>query len=404
MGRPPLPIGAWGELTAAEESPGVFRASARYRGADGVTRTYSRRRGSSGAAKRALREALKEMRDAATGDELTRESTVHDLGVMWFEAWKAEKDRPANTRTSYRKALARIEKALYGVRLNEVTTPRLEGFIQGVRKSSPDMARQVRSILSMMMDEAIRLGALDRNPAAATRTVPRVEKDVRSMAFDEVVRLRKAALEYESRERSTSRPWPILPVSAAIDVLLGTGVRPGEMLGLRRVLDFDLSADNPVTVVNGTVVRDEEKPKGEKVYRQSFPKTATSDRILYLPNFTVEALTRHLELSEGADDDPMFPTALGRWMDGSAFAYRFNQVRKAANLTWVTPYTLRKTVATQVYRGQDLKSASQQLGHSEIGVTSKHYVEHDNRGPAEVVSLMDRFIEGPRKGTIISVS
>ena len=57
-----------------------------------------------------------------------------------------------------------------------------------------------------------------------------------------------------------------------------------------------------------------------------------------------------------------------------------------------TSHTIRKTVATQVYRSSDLKGASQQLGHSEVGVTSKHYIEHENRGPADVVGVLDAFI------------
>ncbi len=83
-------------------------------------------------------------------------------------------------------------------------------------------------------------------------------------------------------------------------------------------------------------------------------------------------------------------------MDKDNFSGRFRQVRAMAqgvDLSWVTTHTIRKTVATQVYRSSDLKDASQQLGHSEVGVTSRHYIEHENRGPAEVVALLDRFVD-----------
>ncbi|RAD81556.1 site-specific integrase, partial [Burkholderia multivorans] len=74
----------------------------------------------------------------------------------------------------------------------------------------------------------------------------------------------------------------------------------------------------------------------------------------------------------------IFPTSVGTWLDKNNYAARFRQVREMADgvdLSWVTSHTIRKTVATQVYRSSDLKGASQQLGHSEVGVTSKHYIE-----------------------------
>ncbi|MFT9773675.1 tyrosine-type recombinase/integrase [Brevibacterium casei] len=104
-------------------------------------------------------------------------------------------------------------------------------------------------------------------------------------------------------------------------------------------------------------------------------------------------------LSPGHDRVPdsgaIFPTSVGTWLDKNNYAARFRQVREMADgvdLSWVTSHTIRKTVATQVYRSSDLKGASQQLGHSEVGVTSKHYIEHENRGPADVVGVLDAFI------------
>lgn len=43
MGRSSLPIGTWGTIsTAKDETTGKWRASCRFRGWDGATRTYSK--------------------------------------------------------------------------------------------------------------------------------------------------------------------------------------------------------------------------------------------------------------------------------------------------------------------------------------------------------------------------
>ena len=63
-----------------------------------------------------------------------------------------------------------------------------------------------------------------------------------------------------------------------------------------------------------------------------------------------------------------------------------------AGLDWVSPKTIRKTVATAIYSADGLDNASQQLGHSEVGVTAKHYVQRLNIGPAGVVGVLDEWL------------
>ena len=64
-----------------------------------------------------------------------------------------------------------------------------------------------------------------------------------------------------------------------------------------------------------------------------------------------------------------------------------------AGLDWVSPKTIRKTVATAIYSADGLDNASQQLGHSEVGVTAKHYVQRLNIGPSGVVGVLDEWLQ-----------
>ncbi len=212
------------------------------------------------------------------------------------------------------------------------------------------------------------------------------------MTGAEVSALRAAAAKWEARPRKNTRPWPKLRIGVCIDVMLGTGLRVGELLALRWS-DLDLVSDNPTVTVSGTIVYGEDG----RVKRQELSKSRSSERVLYLPQFTVASLRSYWhDLDHKPENDAIFPTSVGSWMHKDNFSGRFRQVRAMAqgvDLSWVTTHTIRKTVATQVYRSSDLKDASQQLGHSEVGVTSRHYIEHENRGPAEVVALLDRFVD-----------
>lgn len=392
MARPPLPIGAWGDVSVTRETPKVYRASARYRCADGVTRTYSRRRPRSGEAKDALLDFLVTERNKTVSGQLTRDSTVSDMLDYWLESWKAQKQQRAETIRTYTYNVQRIKKRLGNVRIGECSTGRIEAVLQGVKKSTPETARQLRNVLRQSFNEAVRLDVLTVNPVVATRSVEVQAKEARAMTVAEVSALREAAAQWEAKPRKNVRPWPKLRIGVSIDLMLGTGLRIGELLALRWS-DLDLVADNPTVTVSGTIVYGEDG----RVVRQELTKSKTSERVLYLPRFTVSSLLEYWHgLEQTPDNDAIFPTSVGTWMDKDNFSGRFRQVRgmaKGVDLSWVTTHTIRKTVATQVYRSSDLKDASLQLGHSEVGVTSKHYIEHENRGPAEIVALLDRFVD-----------
>ncbi|AZL08582.1 hypothetical protein [Brevibacterium aurantiacum] len=56
-------------------------------------------------------------------------------------------------------------------------------------------------------------------------------------------------------------------------------------------------------------------------------------------------------------------------------------------------YRSREPVATAIYSADGLDNASQQLGHSEVGVTAKHYVQRLNIGPSGVVGVLDDWLQ-----------
>ncbi|MFB9775085.1 tyrosine-type recombinase/integrase [Brevibacterium otitidis] len=183
------------------------------------------------------------------------------------------------------------------------------------------------------------------------------------------------------------RPYPPRRIVAAVDVLLGTGMRLGELLALTWD-DVDLDAVPAVIEVSGTLTRDADT---RELFRQGLPKTDRSERELFLPAFTTASLRKWRE-EASPHTQIVFPGATGKWRDGSSFRKHLNEVAALAGLGRVNPHKLRRTVATAVYRAESLKHAGAQLGHSELGVTSKHHVARSNRGPVEVVGILDELV------------
>ena len=383
MGRPPLPVGTWGDISVNREA-GVWRASARYRGRDGRTRSYSRRRATKGAAVAALREALAGMQVGDRSGDLTPDSRVSDLLDYWVVTWKAERPRKINTVRTYERALTLAAQRVGGLRIGEATTGALEAAVNGVRDANGvETGRQVKGILNQAFAAALRLDLIGANPAGGVSSRSRVVEDVRALTAGEVSDLRGAAREWERAPRKVAnRPQGRRRIAASIDVMLGTGVRTGEMLALRRDEDVDLSVSPAMLDVSGTIVRD------GGIVRQPTPKTRTSERSSYLPTFAAEAIREHMEEVPAGPSGAEFPSMTGTWWDVSNYGRMFREVRQIAGLEWATPKSLRKTVATTL--GLDLGSV--QLGHSGTAITARHYVEQLRIGPAEVVGLMDALV------------
>ncbi|WP_460795986.1 site-specific integrase [Microbacterium sp. GXF0217] len=158
-----------------------------------------------------------------------------------------------------------------------------------------------------------------------------------------------------------------------VDILLGTGCRPGEALALRW---DDLDLDGGWVSITATVARIE----GEGLIRQEHPKSDASNRRLALPRFVLDALTSR---RVHAYCEWVFPSAVGglRWPE--TVRTHWNGALKGTAVSWMTPKDCRKAVATLL----GIEDAQHQLGHADAGVTSRHYVEKPLERPDMAAKL-----------------
>ena len=89
--------------------------------------------------------------------------------------------------------------------------------------------------------------------------------------------------------RGVSGPNPDGQLRQIVEVMLGTSVRIGEVLAIRR-RDLDLTTTPATLRICGTVISE----RGKGTYRQEHPTTDRSNRVMALPTFTAEALRRRM--------------------------------------------------------------------------------------------------------------
>lgn len=388
MARIPIPVGAWGNISISGKR-GNYRAAARFRQANGKTITRSRYGQTKEAARNSLLEHLTELREQTIAGEVSNATTLGSFAADWFDRWEASDEHPPSTVSTYTAAVKWIRAELGMLRLVECTTGKLEKGVHRIAGAHGETtAKQARTVLRHIFADAVRLDALGANPALGVSPIKPQAGEVRAMTQGEVVALRNAAKQWEETPHKSFRPYR-RDILDSIDVMLGTGVRTGELLGIRWQ-DIDLDADVPTVSVLGTVT----SAKGRGVFWKPAPKSETSKRTLYLPTIAVDALRRQFAAREFLpESEAVFASEVGTWRNPSSYRVHFRQVRELAGLGWVSPKTIRKTVATTIYNSDSLDNASKQLGHSEVGVTAKHYVQKLNIGPTGVVGVLDEWMQ-----------
>lgn len=381
MARPPLVLGTWGKITRVQRA-GAWVAYARFRDYDGVTRQVERGGATGAAAERALLAALRD-RARLPNEDITPETRLHRVIDDW-DAKLDERDLSDGSRTTYRRQLKHIRKAMGSLQLREVTVQAVDRFLAALQASSgPEAARITRVVLSGVCQRAVRKGAMASNPVRDADTIPRKKAVVETLDVEAVGIVRAQLRAWDSGEDGRGRPR-VTDLADPVDMIVGTGIRTGELFAVRWG-DLELDLEVPLVHVTGTAVH---KP-GAGLIRQPYPKTEESNRSLRLPPFVVQMLLgRRVE----STSEYVFDSTAGTMRSPNNFRTQWRAFRTANGYEdWVVPKTFRKAVATLVaaVAGDDV--AGDQLGHVKGStVTRKSYIKRLHLGP-DVRDILEQF-------------
>ena len=215
----------------------------------------------------------------------------------------------------------------------------------------------------MVLEEAFRTGLTATNPAKRA-THPKVRQKEPNYYDEETSRKILLAAENESLK------W-----KAAVNVLMYSGIRKGELLGLKwDCVDFD---NRTITIRRNVLY---EPDIG--VYEET-PKTSKSVRTISMPQRVMDMLWNLLKWQNaefnriGAfpydngfvfakeDGSPMHPDSLG------TFLTRFAEKN---DLPKLNAHAFRHTMASILFmEGMDSVSVSARLGHAQVSTTANIY-------------------------------
>ncbi len=315
-----------------------------------------------------IREALNQ-KDRGLLSEPSR-MTLGEWLKTWLEDYKKQ-ELKISTWESYKSLIEdHMVPELGYIKLNKLKTNDIQRFynskLENGRKDgkgglSARTVRYIHTVLSAALDQAVKEGYILVNPAAATTQPRHVKKEITPLSTDQV----KQFLQ------DIKDDW-LYPVFITA---LGTGLRRGELLGLKwDVVDLETGA--------ALIKRELVQVKG-KVRLEEYTKTKGSTRTIALPDMVIRELKKlrgkqkqdRLLLGPAyQDNDYVFC-----WPDGSYIRpdYVYNRLKTLLNehgLPSIRFHDLRHTFATMLLEaGEHPKVVSEMLGHSSITITLDIY-------------------------------
>ena len=383
MPRPRLEPGTWGDFSERTLANGKTVLTARYRRLDGSESKTTAQGGNRSEARRKLLAKLPALVAEACPGKRSADRvdprTFHDLAVEWIEHDRLRMEQGEIAPSTFGEH-ERIARNILIPRLGEETVDQITArgiavmYHQMVREW-PAQARNAKGVLSLIMTFAAQMGLVERNLVREVPAIRRRKKEIFAPGTDELRSFRAAVVAYnEDPDRPGPMPGPLL--LDTIDMILATGLRIGEVLGLRWEEDVFLDGKSPYVVVNGAV-----KEKGGTKRWEPFPKSEAGRREIAIPAYAAAILLRRLVDNTGGSDF-VFHTRTLR-PNGPQDVHRsLRNVRRHANLPDdYVPHALRKSVGTVVAKTVGLEQTALLLGHERSRVTEQFYAKRTREAP-----------------------
>ena len=291
--------------------------------------------------------------------------TLGEYLPVWLERKRAEGRKP-KTLYNYEEAVRlKIVPALGHLPLQDLTPRAIQAWQDALAPTpatrGATQAAMAYRCLRAALSDAERLGLVPANPARRARPAQRSQRKRDGFTLAEAQAI-MAASEGEA-------------LAPLFGVLLHTGMRLGEALGLRWA-DVDLEARRATIRRNRVLV-------GSHMVEGS-PKRERSARTTALLGGAVEALQQQRTLQAKArlaggeawrDEDYVFSTRTGTGLSSSYVRDVFRRVRARTDVRDLPPHSLRHATASILLAaGVPVAVAAKMMGHS-VAMFSETYAD-----------------------------
>lgn len=324
------------------------------------------------------RDAYKKDRD--DGIDLTADYTFEEWADIWFDHHKETISEV--TQESYRYTLRNLKEHFKGRKLRNIKSMDIESFLRKLQREgrADSSVSQHRGMLFQIFNKAEANDVLRKNPVRFAEKMRSSKKKKRKESFtaEEVILLMKNL--------------PTDRIGLSIRLMLSTGMRGQEMLGLRK---RNVAADGSEIHIVEAV----KQVKGTVLVGST--KTATSTRVVPVPHNLREPLKQLCAMSK--DFIWESPKRPGQPCNPSHFRDAFKEaVSNVEGVRVLTPHCCRHTYVSMMQAlGVAMETIRDLCGHVEIDMTAHYLHIQQSVREAAVRKFSDAYI--PTQNTLDSL-
>lgn len=208
--------------------------------------------------------------------------TLNDWFGVWLDTYKIGKVKDTTVDTYTALYNVHVRGVIGGRYISKIKTVHIQNLYNDFTDKglSPKYLKTLHNMLSNIFKMAVNSDLITKNPCTQTirPTIEATERRV--LTAKEQARL----LSFIRQERYRN-------IEPAITVLLGTGLRIGELLGLKWD-DLDLDSENKTLSVKRTLAHVKDRETGRTHFALQEPKTASGTRTIPLQTSVANALKR----------------------------------------------------------------------------------------------------------------
>ncbi|MFD5573990.1 tyrosine-type recombinase/integrase [Streptomyces cadmiisoli] len=252
------------------------------------------------------------------------------------------------------------------------------------KRLSPLTRTYIHSVLKSALEHAVREEEIPRNVARNVRTGTPRPRRFEPLSADEARQLLTTTQDHR--------------LHALFELALHTGLRKGELLGLRWE-DLDLGS--------GTAAIRRTLQRTSAGGLTTLPtKTRASERRIALPTRCIQSLKHHHEQQQHEREAAgttwqhnghVFTTPQGRPIDPTNLTRTFTTLLRRAGRRRIRFHDLRHSTATLLLeQGVELVVIKELLGHAHIGVTATVYAHVRLRLQRDAINTLSTALDSPK--------
>jgi integrase len=356
-----------------------------------VVRVAPKDKGGIGEAKAELERFVAEL---AVGTPTERTTVTVSEMLQAYLAHCKRVGRTQSTIESYQYSMTRVPTALGSLPLTQLTSHHLDTLYGDLAERLGDNTiRQTHAILTAALEQALKWGWIEDNPAKGATAPGRHRPKRKALALTDIARMVAAA----STPRKNETDGDVV-LAMAIAMAALTGARRGELCGMQ------WSDIDPATC-SITIERQWVPGKGGQYLAP--PKSEDGVRLIVLGQLGLGLIERYRDimremlrrepegwlLSYDAGATPLRAKALGQAIAG---------LGKGLGLD-VTTHSFRRVSATQlVAAGIDVDTAARRMGHTKEVMLASYVLGADDRSIAAAQTIESRLVaQGLPLGNIL---